>query len=71
MQLPTPAVLFGSLMFGIIGFAAFVYGKKSTLFVPMILGLILMVYPYFVSETWLLYATGCALTVGIVVFRRY
>jgi hypothetical protein len=71
MQLPSPAELFGSLLFGIIGFAAFVYGKKSTLFVPMILGFILMVYPYFVSQTWLLYAIGSALTVGIILFRNY
>lgn len=71
MQLPSPADLFGSLLFGVIGLAAFVYGKKNAHFVPMILGFVLMVYPYFVSQTWLLYAIGCALTVGIWLFRNY
>lgn len=69
--MPSPADLFASLLFGVIGLAAFVYGKKSALFVPMILGFVLMVYPYFVSQTWLIYAIGCALTVGIVVFRNH
>jgi hypothetical protein len=71
MVMPSPADLFGSLLFGIIGFAAFVYGKKSVLFVPMTAGVALMVYPYFVSQTWLLYAIGCALTVGMWLFRNY
>lgn len=67
--MPSPANLFGSLLFGVIGFSAFLYGKKNALVKPMLIGLILMVYPYFISQTWLLYAIGCALTVALVVFR--
>jgi hypothetical protein len=68
--MPSPAALFASLIFGVIGFVAFRYGKKSALIVPMILGITLMVYPYFVPETWLIYAIGCALTAAIWFFRR-
>ncbi|MEO8629903.1 MAG: hypothetical protein ABI612_17630 [Betaproteobacteria bacterium] len=67
--MPSASALFGSLMFGIIGFAAFMYGKKSALFMPMILGVALMVYPYFISETWLLYLIGTALSVALFFFR--
>jgi len=67
--MPSPANLFGSLMFGVIGFAAFMYGKKSALVKPMLIGLVLMIYPYFISETWLLYTIGAVLTAGLFLFR--
>ena len=67
--MPTPAALFGSLVFGVIGLVAFRYGKKSVFIVPTLLGLGLMIYPWFVSETWMLYVIGCALT-GAVWFLR-
>jgi len=68
--MPTPAALFGSLFFGVIGLVAFRYGKKSTLIVPMLLGLGLMIYPWFVSETWMLYVIGSALTGAVWFFRN-
>ncbi len=64
-----PAALFASILFGAIGLAAFLYGRKMVLWKPMVLGVALMAYPYFVSETWLVYAIGCALCVGLYVFR--
>jgi hypothetical protein len=68
--MPSAAALFGSLMFGIIGIAAFRYGKKSAMLMPMILGIVLMVFPYFVPQTWLLYAIGAALTFAVWFFRK-
>ena len=49
--------------------AAFVYGKKSALAKPMIIGVVLMVYPYFVSATWLTFLIGAALTAALFMFR--
>jgi hypothetical protein len=65
----SPAALLGSLLFGAIGFGAFLYGKKMVLYKPMLIGIILMAYPYFVPETWLLYVIGCALCLGLFLFR--
>lgn len=67
--MPSFANLFAALLFGSIGFAAFVYGKKSADWKPMTIGVALMVYPYFIEETWLLYATGIALCAAIFVWR--
>ena len=67
--MPTPAALFASLFFGVIGLAAFVYGKKAALWRPVVLGVALMGYPYFVARTWLLYAIGCALCGALYFFR--
>ena len=65
----SPAALVGSLLFGAAGFVAFVYGRKMVLYKPMLIGIALMAYPYFVPETWLLYAVGCALCLALYVFR--
>jgi len=65
-----PTALFGSLLFGAIGLAAFIYGKRMVLYKPMVIGIVLMAYPYFVAQTWLLYAVGCALCLGLFVFRE-
>ena len=40
-----PSALFGSLLFGAIGLAVFVYGKKMVLWKPMVIGVVLMAYP--------------------------
>lgn len=69
MDLPSPANLFASVIFGIVGFAAYRYGKKSGSFNPMALGVVLMVYPYFISQTWLLYAVGLGLCAGLYFLR--
>jgi hypothetical protein len=52
------ANLIGGLVFGSIGFVAFIYGKRMNLWKPMFLGLALMVYPYFVSNDVVLFAMG-------------
>lgn len=67
--MPTPAALFGLILFGVIGFAAFLYGKKATEWKPLVIGVVLMAYPYFVSETWILYSVGCALCLALFYFR--
>ncbi len=67
--MPSPADLFGSLLFGVIGLAAVIYGRKSLRWKPMCIGVILMAFPYFVAQTWLLYVIGGALCAGLFVFR--
>jgi len=64
-----PAALFGSLLFGAIGIGVFMYGKKMVLYKPIVIGFVLMIYPYFVSQTWLLYAIGCGLCLVLYLWR--
>jgi hypothetical protein len=63
------ANLVGNLLFSSIGFVAFIYGKKQHLWRPMFGGLALMVMPYFIGDTALMYAAG-ALGTGALVFLR-
>jgi hypothetical protein len=70
-ELPTPAALVAMLLFSLVGFAAFMYGKKAARFSAMGIGVALMVYPYFVDNVWLLWSIGVALCAGLYVFRDY
>ena len=67
--LPSPAYIFGAILFGVIGFAAWRCGRKTEAATTKWLGVVLMFYPYFVSQTWLLYAAGATLCVGLYVSR--
>ena len=59
-----------SSLFSLIGMAACVYGRRQRLVVPTILGIALMIYPYFVASTLALVAIGVVLLGGVVVGIR-
>jgi hypothetical protein len=50
--------LLWGLLFGVFGFAYFVYGKKQKAAVPLVCGFALMIFPYFVANTIVLVAVG-------------
>lgn len=55
------AILLWGLLFGGVGLGFFIYGTRQKAVVPLVCGLALMAYPYFVSNVWLLVAVGVAL----------
>ena len=69
-SLPSPAYLFGAIMFGFIGYAAYRYGKKASLGTAKWIGVSLMLYPYVISQTWLLYVVGGFLCFALYLYRR-
>jgi predicted membrane protein len=60
--LDTSSLLWG-LLFGSIGLGFLIYGRKQRAVVPLVCGLALMIFPYFVSNTILLIAIGIVLIV--------
>ena len=52
------------------GMAAFAYGKKTSRLVPLIGGIVLMVYPYFVSNVLAMGLIAVALVAGMVLLRE-
>jgi hypothetical protein len=70
LTLPSPAYLTGAILFGIIGFVAYRYGKKMELPIPKWIGVALMLYPYAISETWQLYAVGSGLCAALYYWRK-
>jgi hypothetical protein len=57
------------LLFGSIGLGFFIYGKKQRAAVPLVCGLALMLFPYFVSNVMLLVGIG-VLLIALPYFLR-
>jgi hypothetical protein len=66
--LTTSSLLWG-VLFGSIGLGFLIYGRKQRAVVPLICGLALMIFPYFVSNSILIVAIGVAL-IAIPYFVR-
>lgn len=58
----TTASLLWGLLFGSIGTAMFIYGKKQSAFMPLLCGASLVIYPFFVTKSLLLVVIGVVLT---------
>jgi hypothetical protein len=56
------ATLLWGLLFSSIGLGFFLYGKKQRAVVPLVCGLALMVYPYFIANVLVLIGVGIVLT---------
>lgn len=61
LALPSPLYFVGSLLFGIIGYVVFRRGRRMSSSRLTWGGVTLMVYPMFVSETWLMWDVGAGL----------
>jgi hypothetical protein len=64
----TSSLLWG-MIFGSVGLGFFVYGKKQGAVVPLVCGVALMIFPYFVDNIILLALIGIALMVIPYFFR--
>ena len=57
--------IIGGIIFSIIGWCAFSHGRREKSVRPMVIGLVLMIYPYFVANTLLFFAVGIALSAAL------
>ena len=55
--------LIAGVIFSIIGFTSFSYGRKLQLWKPIVIGLLLMTYSWFTPNLWLNWAVGLSLCV--------
>jgi len=63
------ANLIGGFIFCSIGFVAFIYGKRMDLWKPMFCGIALMVFPYFIANTAIMYAFGLSGSAALFFLR--
>ncbi|TCH62907.1 amino acid transport protein [Acinetobacter sp. ANC 4862] len=59
----TTAQLLLGVLFSSIGLGYFLYGKKQKFTMPLICGLVLMIFPYFVENTVMLTTTGIIISI--------
>jgi chromate transport protein ChrA len=65
LELPSLAYIVGAIIFSIIGYGVYRYGKKTSRAYHKWTGVLLMLYPYVVQQTWLMYTVGVALCVAL------
>ncbi|MFH0945016.1 MAG: hypothetical protein V2A76_07445 [Planctomycetota bacterium] len=63
--------LYASVFLSAVGVGFFVYGKKQRRAPQLVGGLLLMVFPYFVTGAGWMLLTGGAVVLGIVLAVRY
>ncbi len=56
------ALLAWGFLFSSIGLAFFMYGKSQKSLIPLCSGLVLMIYPYFVSNSTWMFIIGVVLS---------
>lgn len=59
--LETTAQLIWGMLFGAVGFGYFLYGKKQRAIVPLTSGIVLLIFPYFITNTYILVTVGVGL----------
>ena len=62
--------LFLGVIFSSIGLGYFLYGKKQKMTIPLTVGIVLMVFPYFIESNALLSGIGLLLSI-IPYFLRF
>jgi hypothetical protein len=68
--MPTPTYIFGSILFGIMGYAAYRFGKKTDRPRTKWIGVALMLYPYFIgSDVRILFLVGVGLCGALYFYR--
>jgi hypothetical protein len=68
-ELGSTAVLIWGMLFGAIGFGYFLYGKKQKAIIPLGVGIVLCVFPYFIADVYVLVGVGVIL-IAIPYFVR-
>ena len=63
--------LLASLAIGGIGMVSFVYGRRQRRIPQMLVGFLLMAYPYFVSNVYLMIAIAVVLLTGMWASVRF
>lgn len=60
-ELGSTAVLIWGMFFGSIGTGYFIYGKTQRAVVPLCVGVVLCVFPYFIGNVYVLVLVGAVL----------
>jgi hypothetical protein len=70
MDLPPPSDLLGMLIFSIIGLIVFKVAKREAQPVRLVIGMTLMIYPYFVPRGIWIWVAGVLITGTLFVFKE-
>ena len=64
------AELLWGVLFSSIGLGYFIYGRRQSKMIPLLCGLALMIYPYFMPNTAVLFIIGAIFVAVPCILRR-
>ena len=67
----TMSVILLAILFGLVGTGYVMYAKNAGELFPALFGIGLMVFPYFITNVWILLIVGVALMAGPFLLRNY
>ena len=70
MNLESESGFIASFAIGLVGFGIFLYGKKQRRPAQLAVGVAMMIYPYFVSNTLAMIAIAAALVAALLLAVR-
>jgi hypothetical protein len=70
MNLGSTSSLFSSLFISCIGMGYFLYGKKAAKLWPLLAGIALGIYPFFISSVLLMWLIAAGIMVGVYALRE-
>ena len=65
----SPSSLMAGFVFGVLGFSLLKWGWKKSHTLHIVVGVVLMVYPYFVGGSTLLWGIGSGLVLIAYIYR--
>ena len=66
----TAGTLIASSLVSTVGFGFFLYGKKQVRFPQLVVGLVMMVYPYFITGALAMWGIACGLVLALGALLR-
>jgi len=64
------AGLIWSILLGAVGMGYFIYGTRQRVAVPFVVGVALMIFPYFVANVYIMVLVGCGL-IAVPYYLRF
>lgn len=68
--MPAEVTFLGGLIFGAIGLGALLFGKTTGSVLKMLFGAALLACTYLITEGWLLWTSGCVLTLLLLRWKE-
>jgi hypothetical protein len=65
-----PASLLSSLLISCVGMGYFMYGKRAGRLWPLLAGIVLCAYPYFIASVWLMWAIAAGIVIAVYLLRE-
>ncbi len=70
MNFGSASSLFSSMLISCVGMGYFLYGKKAAKLWPLLAGIALCIYPFFVSSVWLMWVIAAGIIVAVYLLRE-